>query len=168
MKARNIFTTLVLRGSLIGWAPAAAPRQRLGAKEVRLDKAKFVQNVKAALDGKVMGYQVVLLDKGLIAAETAGGRARNAADGEAAMTLNTPANIGSTAKFFAGVALLKLLSSPKGYVNPAGRTLDQWLDMKMYVYLPKVWQDFMHESWKQVSLRELLQHKSGIRALTKE
>ncbi len=137
----------------------------LSNKVVKFDKAKFINSVKSSFDGKVKGYQVVLLNGGSVAAEYADGDARNKADGQADMTFNTPANIGSTAKFFAGIALLKLFTTPQG--NPNGVSLDKQLDSKIYYYLPNVWKNDIHPSWKDVTFRELLQHKSGVRSFTK-
>lgn len=133
-------------------------------KTLKFDKAKFINSVKSSFDRKVKGYQVVLLKEGQIAAEYADGDARNIADGQADMTVNTPANIGSTAKFFAGVALLKLFTTKQG--NPNGVSLDKQLDTKIYYYLPDVWKNDIHPSWKDVTFRELLQHKSGVRSFT--
>jgi CubicO group peptidase (beta-lactamase class C family) len=145
---------------------ATAIFAQFGTKTVKLDKNKFVQSVQTGFGGKVKGYQAVLLKNGQIVAETAGGEARTKIDGKADMTLNTPSNIGSTAKFFAGVALLKFFQNPKNNLNPTGKTVEQWLDTKIFSYLPEIWQANAHPSWKQVTFRELLQHKSGVRGIT--
>lgn len=129
--------------------------QQLGGNTHTFDKAKFQASVKKSLDNKVMGYQVVLLKNGQIVTEMAFGRARNAADGETPMTLQTPSNIGSTSKFVASVALLHL------FENRKERTVDSWLDTKIHFYFPKVWQDNMHASIKQITFRNLIEHKTG-------
>ncbi len=151
---------------LLGANDVFAQPGEVSNKVVKFDKAKFINGVKSSFDGKVKGNQVVLLNGGMVAAEYAGGEARNKADGQADMTFNTPANIGSTAKFFAGTALLKLFSSPKGPLNPGGVSLDKRLDTYIYYCLPDVWKNDIHPSWKKVTFRELLQHKSGVRGFT--
>lgn len=124
-------------------------------KVAKLNKDAFVNNVTAALNGKVMGYQVILLKNGQIAAETANGWARNNPDGNMKMTTATPANIGSTAKFFGGLTLLNAFEKNKS------KTVDQWLDTKMFTYFPKIWKLTMHSSIKQITFRDLLEHKAG-------
>jgi CubicO group peptidase (beta-lactamase class C family) len=128
---------------------------QFGANILKFDKSKFDASVKKTLDGKVMGYQVILLKNGQTVSEIADGRARNQADGEADMTLNTPSNIGSTSKFVASVALLHLFENRKAL------SVDSWLDQKIYLYLPKVWQDNMHASIKEIKFRHLIEHKAG-------
>lgn len=163
MKIKSIISMLIVFGVFFNTTAVFA---QLGTKTLKLDKDKFAAGVKRIFDGKVMGYQAVLLKDGKIVTEFAGGKARTKIDNLADMTVNTPSNIGSTAKFFAGTALLKLLSSPKGAINPSGRPFDSWLDEKVFYDLPSIWKVNMHASWKQVTFRQLLQHKSGVRALT--
>lgn len=125
-------------------------------------RASYEQAIRAAFGyNKVMGYSTALIKDGKIVAEVAGGSARNAADGYAAMTVNTPANIGSTIKFTGGVTLLHLFESKSKWINPSGRSVDDWLDLEIYFYFPKVWQDGMHPSIKKITFRHLLQHRSG-------
>lgn len=163
MKIKSIIATLIVFSVLFNTTAVLA---QFGTKTVKVDKVKFVQNVKSLFDGNVKGYEAVLLKNGQIVAEAAGGDARSKIDGQAGMTINTPSNIGSTAKFFAGVALLKIFSSPKGPLNPAGTSLDTWLDGRIYYYLPDIWKNDLTAGWKDVTFRELLQHKSGVRAFT--
>lgn len=164
MKIKSIAAILIVFGVLFN---ANAAFALPGTKTVKIDKTKFVQNVKGLLDGNVKGYQAFLLKNGQLVAEVADGEARNKADGLAEMTVNTPSNIGSTAKFFAGVALLKFFETPKNNLNPTGKTVDEWLDTRIFSYLPQIWQDTAHRSWRLVTFRELLQHKSGLRNFTK-
>lgn len=81
------------------------------------------------------------------------------------MTTSIPAYIGSTIKFTGGVALLHLFESKNKYINPSGRSVDNWLDMQVYFFFPKVWQEGMHPSVKKITFRHLLQHRSGLRNL---
>lgn len=119
--------------------------------------------MRAAFNTRVMGYTTALVKDGKVIAEVAGGAARNAADGYASMTVNTPANIGSTIKFTGGTALLHLFESKSKWINPNGRSVNEWLDQQVYIYFPQVWQDGMHPSFKKITFRKLLQHRSGLR-----
>ena len=143
----------------------AARAQQLGTNPpFSFDKAAYEKRMRQAFDGKVMGYATVLIKNGQVVSEVAGGLARNAVDGNVKMTTSIPANIGSTFKFFSGVALLQLFEAKvKG---SRGRPMDYWLSQPIYTYFPKVWQDGMDPSIKQITFRHLLQHRSGFRALT--
>lgn len=122
--------------------------------EIKFDKAIYEREIKRRFDrSKVMGYQVILLKKEQFISELADGLARNAADGNVKMTLDTPGNIGSTAKFFAGTALLQKLQM-KG-------DLETQLNQYAYKYFPKVWQDNMHENIRKIRFIDLLRHEGG-------
>jgi hypothetical protein len=169
MKIKSITVMLIVFGAFFNTTTVFAQFGTKTAKVAKFDKSKFVSGVKSNFDGKVKGYQVILLKNGQIAAEYADGDARTPTDGQADMTVNTPANIGSAAKFFGGTALLKLFSSPKASkANPTGKSVDEWLDTRIFAYLPKVWQDYAHSSWREVTFGQLLMHKSGVRGFTKE
>ena len=129
------------------------------------NKSAYEKRIQAGFDGQVMGYETVLIKDGHVVAEVVGGLARNAADGKKAMTTSIPANIGSTIKFTGGVTLLHLFESKDKKVNPDGRSVEEWLSLPIYPYLPKIWQDGMHASIKKITFRHLLQHRSGFRGL---
>lgn len=129
---------------------------KLGEKPFQFDKVKFTNEIYKKFDSKAMGYQVILLKKGQIVEEVADGWARNVEDGYVKMTINTPANIGSTVKFFAGTALLQKLQQQK-----YGAGINSRLNEAAYQYFPKIWQDNIHQSIKQITLKDLLQHKGG-------
>lgn len=159
MKNIKILITLIIFGLLLN--PIASLAQtggmKLGGNSIKFDKAKYEAEVKKAFDGNAMGYQVILLKNGQIVSELAGGYARNVTDGIVKMTVNTPANIGSTAKFFGGTALLHEFQKPSGI----GGGMESWLSEPIYKYFPVVWQKNMDASIKQITFRDLLQHKSG-------
>lgn len=159
MKNIRMIISLFVFGALL--APTLASAQpggmKLGADTLKFDKARFASEIKRNFNGRAMGYQVILLKKGQIVEEIADGLARNAADGNVKMTLDTPANIGSTVKFFAGTALLQEFQKP----NSIGGGMNSWLNEPVYRYFPKVWQDGMHTSIKQIKFKDLLQHKGG-------
>ncbi len=154
---KHIVLSLFVIALIIPSAAFAQGGVRGGGKAVQLNKAKFEAEIKELFDGNAMGYQVILLKNGQIVSETAGGWARVNNDGSAKMTVNTPANIGSTAKFFAGTALLRKFEQP----SPIGGGMDSWLAQPFYKYLPKIYQDNMHPSIKQITFKDLLQHKAG-------
>jgi CubicO group peptidase (beta-lactamase class C family) len=159
MKNIKFLITSIVLGLLL--TPTIALAQtggmKLGGNTLKFDKAKFVGKVKSDFEGKVTGYQVVLVKDGKIVSEIGGGYATNAVDGSNKMTVNTPANIGSTAKFFGGTALLHEFQRTSGI----GGGMDSWLSEKIYNYFPVVWKQNMHESIKQISFKDLLQHRSG-------
>lgn len=158
MKNIKVIVTLLVFGVLLN--PTFALAQgggKLKDKSLEFDKAKFDAEIKKKFGGRAMGYQVILLKKGQVVSEIAGGLSRNVADGNVKMTVNTPANIGSTAKFFAGTALLQKLQTP----TRIGAAINSRLNEPAYKYFPKVWQDNMHPSIKQITLKDLLQHKGG-------
>lgn len=159
MKNIKVLITLIVFGLLLNptFALAQTGGGNLEAKTIKFDKAKYEAEIKKLFEGNAMGYQIILLKNGNIVSELAGGLARNWMDGNVKMTINTPANIGSTAKFFGGTALLKEFQKPSGI----GGGMESWLSEKIYKYFPVVWQKNMHESIKQITFRDLLQHKSG-------
>jgi Beta-lactamase len=164
MKKIKVIITFLVLGLLMTPTFALAQNDgiKLGGNPLNFDKGKYEAAINQAFLGNVMGYQVILLKNGQIVSKLANGYARNMADGNIKMTLNTPANIGSTAKFFAGTALLQLFERPKNrYSNPRGLSIDGWLDEKIYFYMPKVWKDNIHESIKQITFRDLLEHRGG-------
>lgn len=152
MKNLKVLITLLVFGVLLN--PLGAFAQTGGAK---FNKAKFLSEIYKKFDSKTMGYQIILLRKGQVVQEVADGWARNVSDGNVKMTVNTPANIGSTAKFFAGTALLQKLQ--KGTYLGGG--FNTRLHEPAYRYFPRVWQDNMHVSIQKITLKDLLQHKGG-------
>jgi CubicO group peptidase (beta-lactamase class C family) len=158
MKNIQFLVALIVFGLLVN--PLGTLAQggiKLESKTLSFDKTKFVNEIYKRFDSKAMGYQVILMKKGQIAAEVADGWARNVEDGNVKMTLNTPANIGSTVKFFAGTALLQKLQ--KGTYLGGG--FNTRLLEPAYRYFPKIWQDNMHVSIQKITLKDLLQHKGG-------
>lgn len=159
MKNIKVLIALIVFGLLLN--PLAAFAQlggvKVEAKLIKFDKKKFVNEIYKKFDGKTMGYQVILLRLGQVVEEVSDGWARNVADGNVHMNADIPANIGSTAKFLAGTALLHKLQTP----TKTGGSMDLRLNEFAYKYFPKIWQDNMHPSIKQIRLKDLLQHKGG-------
>ncbi len=159
MKNMKNLMTLFIIGLLLSptLILAQGDGMKLSEKTIKFDKPKYENEIKKLFEGNAMGYQVILLKNGKIVSEIAGGKARNAFDGEAKMTVNTPANIGSTAKFFGGTALLHEFQK----TSKIGGGMDSWLSEKIYNYFPVVWKQNMHTSINQISFKDLLQHRSG-------
>lgn len=155
MTYKKLFALLMVCAFTVNSVFALGNDEKATTRVAKLNKDTFVGNIKTALDGKVMGYQVILLKNGQIAAETANGWARNNADGNLKMTTSTPANIGSSAKFFGGLTLLQAFEKNKS------KTVDEWLDSKMFTYFPTIWKLTMHPSIKQITFRDLLEHRGG-------
>lgn len=113
--------------------------------------------------GNVKGYQYVLVRNRLVVDERAGGYAKrewknqnNIMDGyyKTNMTTSTYANVGSVAKFPVAVAMMAAIRS-KGYSL-------NFLDQKIWYYLPAPWRNVMHSSIKWITFRDLLSHRSGL------
>ena len=155
MKNIKVLMTLLIFSLLLTptFAPAQTGGMKLNANTIKFDKAKYEAEINKLFNGNAIGYQVILLKNGKIVSEIAGGKARNATDGEAKMT----ANIGSTAKFFGGTALLREFQKP----SPIGGGMDSWLNEPIYKYFPAIWKKNMDESIKQIRFKDLLQHRSG-------
>lgn len=149
-------------------ACAAAPAHALdiiAQPAITFNKAAYEARLHKAFDGTVMGYQALLVKNGQLVSSVSGGLARNRADGYMSMAMHVPANVGSTIKFTSGVSVLQLFESKDPAINPKGLTVDQWLDSSIYPFLPDVWKQASHASIKSMTFRQLLQHKSGFRAL---
>src|SRR5215203_4620630 len=159
MKNIKVLITFILAIFLLCVMSAAAQTGGINweSNQIKFDKAKYEAGIKKSFDGNVMGYQVILLKNGQIVSELAGGWARNPTDGSVKMTNKTPSNIGSTAKFFGGTALLQEFQKP----SRIGGGMDSWLNEPIYKYFPTVWQNNMDASIKQITFKDLLQHKSG-------
>lgn len=98
--------------------------------------------------------------------EDAKGLAQNAADGNnntaVPMTLNTPTNIGSLAKFMSGTAMLGLMQKPQTISQyDQGLSLDQQLDREIWTVMPNAWVNNMKSGVENITFRQMLQHRTG-------
>lgn len=129
---------------------------------ISFNKQAFEASLTNALAPNVMGYQYVLIKGGSVVSQDADGWAQAPGDGNVAMTTSTPTNIGSVAKFLSGTAMIHLmenLNGPGAY--DAGQTLQQKLDRPFTTIVPDVWIDGNTPGVASVTLRQLLQHRSG-------
>jgi len=163
-KPWRMLVVLALCAQTLVFPAQAAPIE--ANPQFTFDKAAYEKEMRLAFESKVMGYATVLIKNGQVVSEVAGGLARNAVDGNVKMTTSIPANIGSTIKFVSGVALLQLFEAKTD--GPRGRSMEYWLSQPIYPYFPKIWQSGMDPSIKQITFRQLLQHRSGFRGLTND
>lgn len=128
----------------------------IAVKPHPMDPAVFSLNLAFTIGPNVMGYAAAAGRDGVIVSESSGGWARSPTDGSVGMTPSIPSNIGSVSKYVSGVALLHLLE------KRTEKTLAQWLEEPFYKYLPLTWQGTAHWTVKQIRIKHLLQHQTGI------
>jgi CubicO group peptidase (beta-lactamase class C family) len=98
-----------------------------------------------------VGYAYIIIGNGLLMASNAFGTTRTPSDPpQAAMTLDTRANVASVTKTMTGVAALKLLAARGVSVQSS-----------IAPYLPKSWQ--LGQGVSAITFAQLLTHTSGIR-----
>ena len=129
--------------------------------EITFKKEVFEQNLTNALAPNVMGYQYVLIKDGKIVSDKFGGNARNATDGVMKMTATTPQNIGSLQKFITGTTLLNQMVYPTFYTVDKEMSLEQKLDRNFFTLFPNLWYKTLNPSVTGITIRQLLQHRSG-------
>jgi CubicO group peptidase (beta-lactamase class C family) len=159
MRLINYLASITLLLSIL--AGASFAQGVTGTKSITLDKDAFNKSLTGAVGPKVKGYQYVLIKGGQVVTEKADGEAQTSADGSVKMTVNTPTNIGSLAKFLSGTAMLNMLENPTPYSLDKGKTLSQRLDRKMSTLFPDVWKNNMRPGIENITLRQVLQHRTG-------
>ena len=127
------------------------------------DENIFKNEIAKRLGGKSVGLAVAVTQNGSLVTEYTYGKAKSNIDGNKKMTAVTDAYVGSVTKFLTGMTLLRLLERSNTTFNPDGLSANQLLNRKIHLYFPKAWKNRMHNSWKNVNFRQLLQHKSGVR-----
>jgi CubicO group peptidase (beta-lactamase class C family) len=161
MKNKNLISSIIAIISLAGVLNAQRT-PATGFANMTFNKTKFDQDLQNAVGPNVIGYQYVLIKNGQLVTEKAGGVAHNAADGTRAMTTSTPTNIGSLAKFLSGTAMLGLMEKPVGqYSWDKGATLQQKLNRPFLTMVPNVWKTGTRPGVESITIRQLLQHRSG-------
>ena len=161
MKRGSILTSFIAIILMVSFANGQH-RLPAGAATAVLNKAKFDQSLQGAVGPNVMGYQYILIKDGKVVSEKAGGLAHSMADGYKTMTTATPTNIGSLAKFFSGTAMIGLMEKPyqEGQLDK-GKTLQEKLDRRFMTIVPKVWTTGAKNGVEDITIRQLLQHRSG-------
>jgi CubicO group peptidase (beta-lactamase class C family) len=119
----------------------------------------FEERMHTLFEGDVKGYAVVVGNEDGFQARVAGGWARDpleAVNPGLRMATFRPGNIGSSAKLYSGVALMRLLAE-------MGPDLDTNLDLPIAPFLPARWQDQLSDAHNNITFRMILNHTSGIR-----
>ncbi len=152
--------------------PSNPPQPKpVPAEAPALDYDKFAEYMRG-LDGKTVGYAWALVDtrpgKGMIATSGSHGYATWKKDGKGGgtglkMTPNTLTNVGSTTKVLGGVSLLRVFEQLDASKNPQYINLDTFLDIPFLYFLPKNAKKVADPTLAQITIRDLLQHKSGLR-----
>lgn len=133
-----------------------------GTPAITFDKQAFRTRMNSNLNNRVMGYQYVLIKKGSVVTENAGGLAQNAADANIPMTVNTPINMGSLSKFLSGTAMLNMMQKPHSLAQPdQGLSLDQKLARPMWTIMPNAWVGGITGGVEDITLRQILSHRTG-------
>lgn len=162
MYAKKILAVALLVVICGGSATPALAQVNLGGKVISFKEEAFDQSMKASLADTVKGYQYVLIKDGKIVTEGAGGWARNAIDGgQMKMTTSTPINVGSLWKFMTGTTMLNIMEHPGKWSPSKGQSLKSRLDYPIWGLFPSVWYNNMDNGVRGISIRELLQHRSG-------
>jgi CubicO group peptidase (beta-lactamase class C family) len=161
MYAKKLLAVLLLVAAVATMTPARA-QGGLTTRNFTFKKDAFDQSMKASLADTVKGYQYVLIKDGKMVTEGAGGWARNAADGvQTKMTTATPINVGSLWKFMTGTTMLNVMEHPGKWSPSEGQSLKSRLDYHIWGLFPAVWYNNMSVGVRGISIRQLLQHRSG-------
>lgn len=148
MKSQLNLLVLVFLGLLLSLT-ACDKTVDVGPNGATLNTDDLIKAIAKRLDGKCVGYQVVVSVNGLQKSSYAYGDARLAQDGNArAMFINDKYNIASCSKTITAAALLRALNAKQKSV-----------DELMYPYLPAHWT--LGDGLKTVTFKQLLTHQSG-------
>lgn len=134
--------------------PSERPFRKHSEPVKKFDTAKFVNSVAKDLGDDYMGYAVVLRGKaGRVIGKATYGWARTRCDGggEQAFNAQTQTAWGSVTKVVTGVAV----------IDKTERSNVRNLDELMLDHLPRRWQDDVHRGYREVTIRQLLQHRAG-------
>ncbi len=119
--------------------------------------ALFESIIHNEMRGEAKGYAFVIVNRDGFQSRVVGGWAQDPADGNVRMSTKMPSCIGSVSKMLSGTALLQhFRSRDDGTVN-------EWLDKPIIDQLPPRWREAVDNSVLEITFRQLLQHKSGIR-----
>ena len=142
-----------------------------------IDLELFAANIASQLELNAVGYAFSASANELDTPSyqvinTADGLAQTAADGEEAFSVDTRMEIASVSKPITGVAVLKLLQDqieptidpgldPDDFATELENQVDTALDQNLINFLPEQWQDIADPSVNAITIRDLLQHRSG-------
>ncbi len=123
-----------------------------------LNTEKFDVALQGKLDPILKGYAYVLTNNGEVITKGGGGVARHDGNQIVPYMPNTKAYIGSVSKMITTIAIMHALE------NGASFTLDD----KIESFLPQQWKATLPGSSKNITIRQLLMHKSGFRDIPDE
>ncbi|WP_309115215.1 serine hydrolase domain-containing protein [Saccharothrix sp.] len=131
-------------------AGAGSASADLGAPlPLDVDTAKAAEFLHASLNGKAKGYAFAITENGLLSRQGSGGIARQ--DKGTAFTPTTRIEIASATKNVVAAALLKVTEA-------AGLTPEE----PIWPYLPPDMRSTAKPGWKNVTIRDILGHTSGL------
>ncbi|WHU00836.1 serine hydrolase domain-containing protein [Sphingomonas sp. NIBR02145] len=126
------------------------PKGGIKINQEALAVAQIAQKVKTQFAGKAVGWSVTVMAPGGATATAAGGSARRAPDpSPRAMSDQERITIASVSKTITAATLMRVMAQK-----------NVTLDDKAYKYLPSDWT--FDAKFKEVSIRQLLSHTSGI------
>lgn len=147
-----VLTEAIGGGQIGEWDPSLVPDSFPGPEA--FNQYIFEERIHQLFEGDVKGYAVVIGNEDGFKGKVAGGWARDPAEGALRMSTFRPGNIGSAAKMYAGVAIMRLLEQQ-------GPDFTTALDQTIEAYLPKRWLNNISASHKAITFRMLLNHTSG-------
>lgn len=176
-----VFGGFMMANTLVKANPPSVASDVMSTPILKFDGAKFEAKLKdeftdkdgtvTGQKGKTMskGFAVVLIKNGTVVRKFADGLAvdKPGTANDVKMTTSTPTNIGSAFKTISAISLLHFLENDQN----SAISVNQWLDKPFWSYLPQIWQDEINASnkldvqnIKKITIRQLLQHKSGFRS----
>ncbi|MBV2360645.1 beta-lactamase family protein [Thalassococcus sp. CAU 1522] len=122
------------------------------------DLLRFKYFLHERFDGRTKGFAYTLVKGQVTLTDGAMGWAQDPTDGNVRMSPEIPSNIGSVSKLVTGVALMHLLRERPGNNG----TVNQQLDLPLVDFLPRDWRQQYGAGLRGLTLKHLLQHKSGL------
>lgn len=136
--------------------PAPPPAAALELTEAQAQR--FDDFLTRRFEDRSLGFAWTLVKGDDTVTEGAFGWAQRPEDGSVEMTVSIPGNIGSVSKLITGVGLMHLMRETP--VAPG--TVNAQLDEPVARFLPRDWQQQYGARLNGLTLRHLLQHKTGL------
>ena len=149
MKSKFLIATLALITTLLSATPVVAAPHGLNGNE-------WLAEIDQAFAG-VKGFSAVIVHEDGFVHQRAGGTAGPGLG----MSWNTYGNIGSAQKMSATLLFMRLIEDKFGRGNYI--QINNELNKPVYLYMPAAIKAITPAQNKQITFRDLLRHKSGIR-----
>ncbi len=162
MLARNLSALLaiaLLGATSVGQAcelPTERPYQQSSLPQEGFDSARFLEQVRTKLNGRVMGYSVVLRNgRGKVIAEAGHGYARTPCDrgGAKEFRSSTQAAWGEITEVLTTAAV----------VDKTESSTTRNLDERLVEFLPARWRERVHPSHQALTIRDVLSGRAPFR-----